>query len=87
MKIKKVPMRMCIVTKERMEKKNLLRIVKTENGIIVDETGKVNGHGYYLQKKKEVIEKAQKTGILDKLFEQKVNEEIFIKAKECCTDE
>ena len=60
MKTKKIPMRMCVVTKEKYPKKELIRIVKTENGIIVDESGKINGHGAYLKKDKEVFEKAKK---------------------------
>ena len=36
MKQKKIPMRMCIVTRERIEKRNLIRIVKTDEGIVVD---------------------------------------------------
>jgi predicted RNA-binding protein YlxR (DUF448 family) len=46
--MKKIPMRTCVVTKEKLPKKELLRIVKTDDGIIVDETGKVNGHGCYI---------------------------------------
>ena len=48
--VKKIPMRMCIVTRERFPKKELLRIVKTEEGIVADLTGKINGHGCYIKK-------------------------------------
>lgn len=42
MKMKKVPMRTCVVTKEKLEKRDLLRIVRTTEGkVIVDPTGKV----------------------------------------------
>ena len=46
MKTKKIPMRTCVVTKEKCEKKDLLRIVRTPEGdAIVDITGKANGRG------------------------------------------
>ncbi|MBR2587875.1 MAG: YlxR family protein [Bacilli bacterium] len=77
MKTKKIPMRMCVVTKEKYPKKELIRIVKTENGIIVDESGKINGHGAYLKKDKEVFEKAKKSKILNKVLETEINNEVF----------
>ena len=77
MKTRKIPMRMCVVTKEKWPKQDLIRVVKTENGVIVDITGKVNGHGAYLKKDKEVFEKAKKTKILDKILETEVKEEIY----------
>lgn len=77
MKTKKIPMRMCVVTKEKFPKKELIRVVKTNSGIVVDETGKVNGHGAYLKKDIEVFEKAYKNKILDRVLEEKVPEEVF----------
>lgn len=75
--MKKIPMRMCIVTRERFPKMELLRIVKTENGIIVDETGKVNGHGCYIKRDLEVLNLARKNKILNKVFECNVDESIY----------
>ena len=61
MKVKKVPMRTCVVTHEKYPKKELVRVVRTPEGnICIDETGKANGRGEYLKKDKEVIEKARK---------------------------
>ena len=77
MKTRKIPMRMCIVTKEKYPKNDLIRVVKTEEGIIVDETGKVNGHGAYLKKDKAVFEKAEKTKILNKVLETEVPKEVY----------
>ena len=42
MKTKKIPLRTCVITKESLPKKELLRIVRTpDQDIVVDETGKV----------------------------------------------
>ena len=51
MKVKKIPMRTCIITQEKYPKKELIRVVRTPNKeIIVDITGKANGRGAYLKK-------------------------------------
>ena len=73
MKAKKIPMRTCIVTKEKCEKKDLLRIVRTPVGIvIVDPTGKANGRVAYLKKDIDVIKKSEKSKILEIVLEVEV---------------
>ena len=82
MKTKKIPMRSCVVTKEKYPKMELVRIVRTpENEVIVDLTGKANGRGAYLKKDITVIEKAQKTKILNRILETEVKEEIYNELK------
>lgn len=78
MKIKKVPMRMCIVTHERFEKKDLLRIVKNNEGkVFVDDTLKANGRGVYLKKDAEIIKKAQKSNAIGRQLEVEVDDKIY----------
>ena len=78
MKQKKIPLRMCVVTRERFEKRELLRIVRTPDGeVIIDETGKQNGKGAYLKKDIDVINKARKNKILDKALEVSVPDNIY----------
>ena len=78
MKMKKIPMRTCVVTHEKCEKKDLLRVVRNNEGLVfVDGTLKANGRGAYLKKDKEVIEKARKSKILEKHLETIVKEEIY----------
>lgn len=78
MKQKKIPMRTCIVTKEKLPKNKLIRIVRTSDlNIVIDETGKQNGRGAYLKKDIEVYEKAKKTKILNKHLEIEVPDSIF----------
>ena len=46
--MKKIPLRTCVVTKEKCEKRDLLRVVRTpEKEVIYDESGKANGKGAY----------------------------------------
>ena len=67
MKNKKIPMRSCVVTREKLPKGELLRIVRTTDGTIVaDETGKINGRGAYIKKDREVLDKAKKSKILER---------------------
>lgn len=76
--MKKIPLRSCIVTKEKLDKRELLRVVKSKDGIIsVDLTGKSNGRGAYLKKDIEVVEKARKSKVLDRVFECPVPNELY----------
>lgn len=78
MKQKKIPLRMCVVTRERFEKRELLRVVRTPDGnVLIDETGRMNGKGAYLKKDLEVINKAKKNKILDKALEIEVPGSIY----------
>ena len=78
MKEKKIPLRSCVITHEKLPKKDLLRVVRTPEGEIkVDLTGKMNGHGAYIKKDKEVILKAMKNKTLDKYFETTISEEAY----------
>ena len=78
MKIKKIPMRTCVVTREKYEKRELVRIVKNSEGVIeVDLTGKKNGHGAYMKLSQEVLEMAKKNHALDRALETEIPQEIY----------
>lgn len=78
MKTRKIPMRTCIITKEKLEKKDLFRIVRTPEGkIIIDDTLKVNGRGCYLKKDISVINKAKLSKALDRGLEVQVPDNIY----------
>ena len=42
------PQRMCVACRQSQDKKNLVRLVRTPDGVFVDETGKMPGRGAYL---------------------------------------
>ncbi len=78
MKVKKIPMRSCVITHEKCEKRELLRIVKDKDGVVsVDLTGKMNGRGAYIKKDLEVLEKAKKTKALEKHLETSIPDSIY----------
>ena len=83
MKNRKVPMRSCVVSHEKLPKKELVRVVRTPEGkVIVDDTLKSNGRGAYLKKDISVIEKAKTSKILDKHLEVTVPFNIYEDLKE-----
>ena len=78
MKVKKVPMRTCVITHEKLEKKDLFRVVRDNEGkVFVDESGRANGRGAYLKKDKVVIEKARKSKALESHLEVKIEDSVY----------
>jgi hypothetical protein len=78
MKTRKIPLRMCVVTREKYEKRELLRIVRTPSGkVLIDDSGKMNGKGAYLKKDAEVINKARKNKILNKVLEVDIEDSLY----------
>ncbi len=78
MKQRKVPLRTCVVTKEKLEKKDLIRVVKNNNGeVFVDLTGKANGRGAYIKKDINVLNDAKRTKALEKHLETSISEEVY----------
>lgn len=78
MKVKKIPMRTCVVTNERYPKKDLLRIVKTKEGEVKpDITGKLNGHGAYIKNDLNTLEKAIKTKALERHLEVEITPNVY----------
>ena len=76
-KTKRVPERMCVSCREMKPKTMLVRIVNTENGVIVDTTGKVNGRGVYVCKSKQCIERAYKQKNFAKVNGFQISEDLF----------
>lgn len=76
--IKKVPCRTCVITREKLPKKELIRVVRTPEGeVIIDETGKTNGRGAYLKKDLETFNKAEKSKALDRHLEVVVPAHVY----------
>jgi hypothetical protein len=77
-KVKKVPLRTCVVTKEVLPKKSLVRIAATKEGVVsIDLVGKAPGRGAYIKLDKDVISLAKKSKALDKKLEVNVPDAIY----------
>ena len=82
-KVKKVPLRKCVITNEQHPKMEMFRVVRTPEGnVVVDTTGKVNGRGAYIKKDLEVLEKAKKSRVLSRQLEVEISEEVYESIKE-----
>jgi len=80
--VKKIPMRRCVATMVQVPKKELLRIVRSPEGIVkVDLSGKANGRGAYLAKTKEALELAMKKGALARALECEIPMSIYEEIK------
>ena len=78
MKNKKIPMRSCVVTREKLPKVELLRIVKNTDGVVLaDVTGKINGRGAYIKKDISVLEKARKSKVLERVLETVISDDVY----------
>lgn len=76
--MKKIPMRSCVVTGEKCEKRELIRVVRDNTGkVFVDSTGKANGRGAYLKRDIDVIKRAKQNKILDRRLEVEVPDNIY----------
>ena len=82
MKNRKIPMRSCVVTREKLPKIELLRIVRTTDmNVVIDDSGKVNGRGAYIKKDIGVLEKAKKSKILERQLETTISDEVYEEIK------
>jgi predicted RNA-binding protein YlxR (DUF448 family) len=78
MKQKKIPLRMCLGCKEMKPKRELIRVVKNNEGEInIDLVGKKPGRGAYICKSVECLEQAIKAKRLEKAFETAIDVEIY----------
>ena len=83
MKTRKIPMRMCVGCRERKEKRSLMRVVKSPEGVIsFDRVGKAPGRGAYVCKSKECFERAVKQRQLERALETRIEEAVFTQLME-----
>jgi predicted RNA-binding protein YlxR (DUF448 family) len=64
--IRHVPMRTCVVCRDKTNKRTLVRLVRTESGVQIDPSGKLNGRGAYLCDRASCWERAVNSDILSK---------------------
>ena len=78
MKNKRIPLRTCVITKEKLPKQELIRVVKdNENNVFIDLTGKSNGRGAYIKRDINVLDTAIKTKALSRQLEIEISDEVY----------
>lgn len=71
-------MRKCVATGEMKPKKELIRIVRSKEGIVsIDPTGKKSGRGAYVSIKQDAIELAKQKDVFSSVFKVKVDQSIY----------
>ena len=77
-KPRKIPQRMCVGCREKRDKKDLLRVVRTPEGqLVLDATGKKSGRGAYICPNAECLQKARKSRALERAFEAAIGPDIY----------
>ncbi|SMB95554.1 hypothetical protein SAMN00808754_1274 [Thermanaeromonas toyohensis ToBE] len=75
---KKIPLRMCVGCRARKDKRELVRVVRTpEHMVLIDPTGKKAGRGAYLCPKLECLQKAAKSRALERALGVQISPEIL----------
>lgn len=67
------PQRMCVACRQSQDKKSLVRLVRTPDGVVVDQTGKLAGRGAYLHANPDCWERGVKK-YLEKALNTTLNE-------------
>lgn len=78
MKVRKIPLRKCTGCNEMKNKKDMIRIVRDQEGnFSLDFNGKKPGRGAYICPTVECLEKARKNKGLERSFKASVDPEIY----------
>ncbi len=78
-----VPQRTCVVCRRTLDKRALVRIVRTPaDGIVIDPTGKRAGRGAYLCHDDQCWEQALKTRVLDRALRAELTDADRVRLQE-----
>lgn len=81
--VRKIPQRQCNGCGEMKNKKDLIRVIKTNEGdILIDVTGKKNGRGAYICQSLDCFKKAVKNKGLERSLKAAVPEEVYKQLEE-----
>ncbi|MCU0499422.1 MAG: YlxR family protein [Anaerolineae bacterium] len=72
---KHLPQRMCVVCRSKDNKRRLTRLVRSEQGILIDPTGKAHGRGAYLCDDPKCWARAIASDVLDKALKTSLQPE------------
>jgi len=75
---KKIPQRQCMGCRERKNKRDMIRVVRTTEGTVaLDFGGKMNGRGAYVCPDPQCLQKARKTRSLERCLEVEIPQEVY----------
>ena len=83
MQQKKIPQRQCMGCRERKEKRELIRVVRSPEGAVsLDFRGKAPGRGAYICPDMACLKKALRSKALDRSLEVTIPEEIYARLEQ-----
>ena len=83
MQQKKIPQRQCMGCRERKEKRELIRVVRSpEGGVSLDFRGKAPGRGAYICPDMACLKKAIRSKALERSLEVAIPEEIYARLEQ-----
>ncbi len=75
---KKIPQRQCMGCRERMAKRDLIRVVRGTDGVVsLDFSGKLNGRGAYICPKADCLAKARKAKSLERSLDVPIPQDVY----------
>lgn len=75
---KKVSIRMCVSCRQFKPKKDLIRVVRSKDGIVsIDEKGSLSGRGAYICRNRACVERSQKVRGLQRGINAEIPNEIY----------
>lgn len=75
---KKIPQRQCMGCRERKEKRALIRVVRSPEGVVsLDFSGRAAGRGAYLCPDPKCLQKAMRAKSLDRSLETPIPPEVY----------
>lgn len=84
---RKIPMRQCVGCGEMKTKKEMIRVLKTnEDEIVIDATGKKNGRGAYICPSLECLELSIKNKGIERSLKVTIPKDVFTQLKKEMTE-
>ena len=73
----KIPLRQCVGCGEMKAKKELIRVIKNDEGVFLDASGRKNGRGAYICADTDCLEKARKSKGLERSLKVAIPDEVY----------
>lgn len=85
--MKSVPQRMCVSCREMKPKRELIRVVKKDDLVFIDKSGKSSGRGAYVCRDEKCITLLHKNRGLQRALNCQIDESIFEELKKEILDD
>ena len=70
--------RTCVISREKLLKEDLFRLVNIDGKVVLDEKHSLGGRGVYVKKDLATIERGRKKHSLSRVFKREVDESIYL---------